>query len=109
MTTPSAPLPGASAPVAPASAAPLPATSPAVPAGLAAGTDEMSADQVHDEGPATDPEPPIETPTPTQAEIDDIKRGIRQPDPPIVPAKMGRTVKPTRGGGYTTRDLTGGT
>lgn len=108
MTTPSAPLPGASAPVAPASATPLPATSPAAPTTAVAGTDGTSTDQLYDEGPATDPEPPIETPTPTQAEIDDIKRGIRQPDPPIVPAKTGRMVKPARGGGYATRDLTGG-
>lgn len=115
MTTPSASLTGTAAltpaalPVAPA-ATPLALTPtvPVVSATQAVAIVETTADQLYDEGPVTDPEPPIETPTPTQAEIDDIKRGIRQPDPPIVPAKTGRMVKPARGGGYATRDLTGG-
>ncbi|MCW6509807.1 hypothetical protein [Lichenifustis flavocetrariae] len=115
MTTPSAPLAGATAataaalPVAP-TATPLAAAlvAPVVSATQAVAVAEASTDQPYDEGPVTDPEPPIETPTPTQAEIDDIKRGIRRPDPPIMPAKTSRTMKPARGGGYATRDLTGG-
>ena len=115
MTTPSAPLTGTTAaPPAALSGAPAATplaatpTAPIVSATQAAAVVETAADQLYDEGPATDPEPPIETPTPTQAEIDDIKRGVRQPDPPIVPAKTGRAVRPVRGGGYATRDLTGG-
>lgn len=64
----------------------------------------LPADTDGDPAPPFDPEPPIETPTPTQAEIDDAKRGVRQPDPPAA-AKKVRNMKPGRDGASTTRDI----